>query len=198
MRTATDERRTRRYLDELERALSGVSPGRRRELVADVRAHIELAGAEEPDVPLEQVLERLGSPADVAEEATERFGTVRRRPVALDYLAVGLLLIGGLVLPVVGWFLGLALLLSSPSWTRADKVWGALVVPGGLAPAVFSLFGAIPAGRVCSGFTDSTGQLVETCSGGPSVGVQVLLWLLFAFLVIGPMATSVRLLRRLR
>ncbi len=196
MTTATDERVVRRYLGDLERALSGVSPGRRRELLADVRAHIELSRADEPEVPVEQVLERLGSPADVAEEATNRLGPVRRRPATLDYLAVGLLLIGGLVLPVVGWFLGLALLLSSPSWTRADKAWGALVVPGGLAPAVFSVFGAVSA-VACSGFTDGAGRTVSTCTGGPSPVVQVLLWLLLAFLVIGPIATSVRLLRRL-
>ncbi len=110
---------------------------------------------------------------------------------------MGLLLIGGVVLPVVGWFLGLALLLSSPSWTRADKAWGALVVPGGLAPAVFSL--VVPASAVaCSRFTDAAGHTVSTCTGGPSPVVQLLLWLLFAFLVIGPIATSVRLLRRLR
>ena len=196
MTTATDERVVRRYLGDLERALSGVSPGRRRELLADVRAHIELSRADEPEVPVEQVLERLGSPADVAEEATNRLGPVRRRPATLDYLAVGLLLIGGLVLPVVGWFLGLALLLSSPSWTRADKAWGALVVPGGLAPAVFSVFGAVSA-VACSGFTDGAGRTVSTCTGGPSPVVQVLLWLLLAVLVIGPIATSVRLLRRL-
>jgi hypothetical protein len=197
MRAETDQRAVKRYLNDLERALSDVSPGRRGELLADVRAHIELSRADEPDVPVEQVLERLGSPADVAEEATDRLGPVRRRPVALDYLAVGLLLIGGLVLPAVGWFLGLALLLSSPSWTRADKALGALVVPGGLAPAVFSL--VAPAFVVaCSRVTDAAGRTVSTCPGGPSPVVQVLLWLLFAFLVIGPIATSVRLLRRLR
>jgi len=102
MRAETDQRAVKRYLNDLERALSDVSPGRRGELLADVRAHIELSRADEPDVPVEQVLERLGSPADVAEEATDRLGPVRRRPVALDYLAVGLLLIGGLVLPAVG------------------------------------------------------------------------------------------------
>ncbi len=81
MRTAPDERVVRRYLGDLERALSGVSPGRRRELLADVRAHIELSRADEPDVPVEQVLERLGSPADVAEEATDRlrYGVARSR-----------------------------------------------------------------------------------------------------------------------
>ncbi len=194
MRTAPDERVVRRYLGDLERALSGVSPGRRRELLADVRAHIELSRADEPDVPVEQVLERLGSPADVAEEATDRLGPVRRRPVTLDYLAVGLLLIGGVVLPVVGWFLGLALLLSSPSWTRADKALGALVVPGGLlAGLVLPVVGV----RACSSFTDASGHVVDSCAD-PSTFARVWPWLLLVVLVVGPIATAVRLLLRLR
>lgn len=199
MRTDTADREVQRYLADLDRALVGVPAARRRELVGDVRGHIEQARGEEPDVPVRQVLERLGSPADFADDARERLGTTRTRPILVDYLAVGLLLIGGLVFPVVGWFVGLALLLSSPTWTRADKALGTLVVPGGLLPGLLLPFLAVSAaGRVCSGSTDAAGRTVSTCSGGPSTVVQVLLWLLLAFLVIGPIATSVRLLRRLR
>lgn len=204
MRTQTDDGVVRRYLGDLERALVGVPAARRRELVADVRAHIAEARDEEPDVPVEQVLDRLGSPADLAEDAKERFGNTRTRPTFLDYLTVGLLLIGGVVFPVVGWFIGLALLLSSPSWTRADKALGALVVPGGLLPAL-ALF-VIPATLVagCPSTTvtnvrDGTTRTVQAaCAGNPSNLARVWPWLLLAFVVIGPIATSVRLLRRLR
>jgi uncharacterized membrane protein len=79
VRTQTDDRVVRRYLDDLERALVGVPAARRRELVADIRAHIAAAREEEPDVPVEQVLDRLGSPADLAE--------MRRSGSALPELA---------------------------------------------------------------------------------------------------------------
>lgn len=166
--------------------------------MADVRAHIVDARDEEPDLPVEQVLDRLGSPEDFAEDAMERFGTARSRPVLVDYLAVGLLLIGGLILPVVGWFVGLALLLSSPSWTRADKALGALVVPGGLLPGLLLPVLAVGGVRACSGFTDASGRIVQTCAGEPSNLAQVWTWLLLAVLIIAPIATAVWLLRRLR
>ncbi len=155
-------------------------------------------------MPVEQVLDRLGSPADLAEDAKERFGTTGTRSAFLDYLAVGLLLIGGVVLPVVGWFIGLALVLSSPSWTRADKTWGALVVPGGLLPALALPFIAVTAQVGCPSGTvtnvsDGTTRTVEAaCAPDPSILARILPWLLLAFLVVGPIATSVRLLRRLR
>ncbi len=204
MRTQTDDRVVRRYLDDLERALVGVPAARRRELVADVRAHIAAAREEEPDVPVEQVLDRLGSPADLAEDAKERFGTTGTRSAFLDYLAVGMLLIGGVVLPVVGWFIGLALLLSSPSWTRADKALGAMVVPGGLLPAFAAFVIPVTTGAGCSDVTvtnvrEGTTRTIEAaCAGDPSSLARVWPWLLLAFLVVGPIATSVRLLRRLR
>lgn len=202
MRTQTDDQVVRRYLSDLERALVGVPPARRRELVADVRAHIAEAREEEPHVPVEQVLDRLGSPADLAEDAKERFGDARGRPIILDYLTVGLLLIGGVVFPVVGWFVGLALLLSSPSWTRADKAVGALVVPGGLLPAFALLVIPVTLRAGCPTVTnvsDGTTRTVEAaCAPDPSILARILPWLLLAFLVVGPIATSVRLLRRLR
>jgi hypothetical protein len=46
--------------------------------------------------------------------------------------ALVLLLLGGILLPVVGWFIGVVLLWRSDRWTRLDKVIGTLVVPGGL------------------------------------------------------------------
>jgi hypothetical protein len=49
-----------------------------------------------------------------------------------DLLAVVGLVVGSLVLPVVGWLVGLVLLWRSRSWTTLEKLVGTLVWPGGL------------------------------------------------------------------
>jgi hypothetical protein len=49
-----------------------------------------------------------------------------------DLLAVVGLVVGSLVLPVVGWLVGLVLLWRSRSWTPLEKLLGTLVWPGGL------------------------------------------------------------------
>lgn len=56
----------------------------------------------------------------------------RPRVGAREVAAVPLLLIGGVVLPVIGWIFGVALLWSSPCWTRRDKLVGTFMLPGGL------------------------------------------------------------------
>ncbi len=49
-----------------------------------------------------------------------------------DLLAVVGLIVGSLVLPIVGWLVGLVLLWRSRSWTILEKLLGTLVWPGGL------------------------------------------------------------------
>ena len=49
-----------------------------------------------------------------------------------DLLAIVGLVVGSLVLPVVGWLVGLVLLWRSRSWTTLEKLLGSLVWPGGL------------------------------------------------------------------
>ena len=53
----------------------------------------------------------------------------------IEVLAVLLLLIGGVVIPVLGWLVGLVLLWASSAWTTERKLLGTLVLPGGLIPA---------------------------------------------------------------
>jgi hypothetical protein len=50
-----------------------------------------------------------------------------------------ILLIGGVVVPVIGWLVGVYLLLRSSVWTAKQKVIAVLVLPFGLLPA-FVLF----------------------------------------------------------
>jgi hypothetical protein len=58
-----------------------------------------------------------------------------------DVVTVALLMVGGLLLPVLGWLVGAALLWSGPRWSTRDKLLGTLVWPlgpGGLV-LVFAL-----------------------------------------------------------
>ena len=130
-----------RYLQELTDDLEGVPRARRRELIGEIREHINnaLAADETDEAVIRTVLDQLGDPSDIADEARERFGTPSPRSALMDYAALILLPIGGIVVPVLGWIVGVVLLWSSRTWTRAEKVAGTLLFPGGLAvPASFS------------------------------------------------------------
>lgn len=135
------------YLDRLEEELADFPSTRRRELVQEISAHIAEARAsleQEDEASIRNLLDRIGDPADIAAEAegvppagpepaappviVEQRGTG-----ALEIAALILLLIGGLVLPVVGWVIGVVLLWVSSAWTVPQKLLGTLVVPGGLA-----------------------------------------------------------------
>jgi hypothetical protein len=65
-------------------------------------------------------------PAGAAEPP--RAGHVATR----DLLAVVALVVGSLVLPVLGWLVGIGLLWTSPTWRVGEKIVGTLVWPGGL------------------------------------------------------------------
>lgn len=132
------------YLRQLEKSLRGLPRSRRSEIVTDIKEHIDeaLAGIESSEAEVRNVLARLGEPEDIALDAAERLGIAPVRPRASDVAAVILLLVGGLVLPVIGWFIGVALLWASAVFTTRDKLVGTLVLPGGLAlPAFLLLFG---------------------------------------------------------
>ena len=74
----------------------------------------------------------------VADDVLERRGEVA---------ALWLLLIGGIVLPVLGWIIGVVILWASERWTRREKLIGTLVVPGGLLlPLAVSLYYYLGAG----------------------------------------------------
>ena len=191
MRRATVEH----YLHDLQEELRDLPPTRRRELLEEIREHIGEALAEIPEgeeAEVRNVLERVGEPAVIAEEARERFGIKRAKPGIREILALILLPLGGF-LYLIGWAVGAILLASSNVWTSREKVIGLLVVPGGLLPAV--LIGVVSGGRLCSEIT-SNGQVVsESCTGG---GLPVWLgWVILVVLVIAPIWTVFFLLSRM-
>ena len=183
-----------RYLQDLDEELRDLPDARRRELLGEIREHIDSALAEAPggdEADVRNVLERLGEPADIAEEARQRFGVTRAKPGIRETLAIILLPIGGVIIPVLGWIVGAILLASSNVWTSREKVIGLLLFPGGLLPAVALSLGA---GRVCeaAGFD---GQVVtESCSGGMPIPLA---YLLLAVLVLVPIGTTIFLASRL-
>lgn len=119
------------YLREVERGLAPLPRGRRDEIVADLREHLDAShvGAES-EADVRNVLDRLGDPRDVAAAALAEAGVVEAtaKPV-MEWYAVGLLSVGSLMLPIAGWLLGIGMVWSSRIWRRWHKVWATLVVP---------------------------------------------------------------------
>jgi hypothetical protein len=181
------------YLKRLNVELRDLPRARRRELVDEIAEHISEGRADlevEDESSIRTLLERIGAPEDIAAEARERFG-VQRRSGALDLVALILLLIGGVVVPVIGWLVGVVLLWSSSVWTAREKLIGTLVVPGGLAlPFFLGVYG---------GSTETCVQISGgpmTCTDDTSLARQVLMIALMVILVVAPVVTAVFLARR--
>jgi hypothetical protein len=191
------------YLDRLDRELADLPRQQRSELVAEIRDHLDEALASNTD-PSEadvlNVLERLGDPANIAEEARERFGVCRAGPRWTDWLAVVLLPFGGLLglvlglpLAVLGWAVGAMLLLNSRMWSKRDRMLGLLLFPGGELLPLLLLVGP---GQVCGSSSGPNGQTVESCSG---FSLPLILGLpLLIVLVATPMVMAVYLSSKLR
>ena len=145
--TATDQL-IEEYLGRLEAAARTLPSERRAELLADIKEHIRITLSQSQDqgeATVRTILDRVGAPEDIAREAGAGLEAVspahqttgRRRVGAFELVTVILLLIGGIVLPVLGWVVGAVLLWASARWTTRDKVIGTLVFPGGLAIMVW-------------------------------------------------------------
>ena len=151
------------YLRRLEQEARVLPRRDQQELVAEIRAHVDAAlrtDASEADV--RNVLDELGTPTEIVAAAQPSPSGPTRG--AREVFAVILLLFGGLVLPLVGWLVGVGLLLSSPLWSGRQKLLGILVWPGGLSLVLLALLVRVGGTQSCV----SVGSL-KTCSGsGPS------------------------------
>jgi hypothetical protein len=201
--TDSSEKLVGDYLDRLKAELADLPSARRREIVEEISEHIDEARASgaADEASIRALLDRLGDPADIAADARERFDVRPQRPGILEVATIVLLLVGGIVLPVVGWVAGVVLLWASAAWTTRDKLVGTAVVPGGLALPAF--LGVYPAySETCGGEIDPrTGEPVpgtEVCTGGPSEAMEILGPILLVVLVVAPIVTSVYLARRMR
>ena len=127
-----------RYLRRLNRALAGLPRARREEIVDEIREHIEEAAPTGAgDAEVRNVLDDLGDPETIAADARERFGVNQPKAGVLEGIAIALLLVGGIVIPALGWIVGAVLLWTSRIWDVRDKLVGTLLVPGGLAFPLF-------------------------------------------------------------
>jgi hypothetical protein len=190
---ATAEHLVHDYLKRLNRELAGVPRARRRELVQEIAGHIAEALGDletQSEAEIRTLLDRIGEPADIAAEARERVGA-RPRGSGWDVVALIMLPIGGVILPVIGWFIGLVLLWTSDTWTTREKLLGTFVIPGGLAVPIYLGLTATTTGACVS----ESGQ-APVCEGGRSLAASILVIALMIFLVVAPIVTTAFLARR--
>lgn len=211
--SGSDDELLERYLARLNAAASGLSPERRHELIDEITAHITEAMAVTPPQPggIRTVLDQLGSPEEIARAAGA--AALPRAPGgglgAAEIIAVIALLVGGIVVPVAGWVVGVVLLWTSPRWRTRDKLLGTLVWPGGLLAAVlaFLLAGAstmVVASSCSSHLTSNNaghGTTVTTHCTPPPVPPWLAITLTIVIMlasVVGPILVAIRLVRQAR
>lgn len=178
-----------RYLAELRAGLIALPREEQDAIVADVSDHITAEVEALPDDAdvhdVELILQRLGSPATLAADAV---GPAVAVPSTASVAAVGpsryarfsaspgyaamtllILAIGGVVVPFLGWFVGLFFLWTSSVFQARDKVIGTLVLPVGFG--FIGLLSVLPFATTSS-FCSSTDNGPETCvTDGPPLWV---------------------------
>jgi hypothetical protein len=145
------------YLERLEDCLGSLPGATRRQLLEEIAEHIvEARQALDPEdeVGLLAILDALGDPETIAEEALGA-APITAAPRS-DPFVPWLVLLGGFVFGV-GWLVGIILLWSSATWRLRDKLLATLVVPGGLLFPVLLL---------------GIGGAVTTCTGSGGPGLR--------------------------
>ena len=235
-----DDQLVEDYLRELHAAAQGLPADRHDELIEEITAHIaEARQSDGSPLAVRNILDRLGDPADIVRAAADTppgspawsgapgsgagypaaAAAQPGRAGALELAAVLFLLLGGIVIPVLGWFIGVVLLWMSPRWTAKDKLLGTLVWPGGLlAPALLLVAGgaagllatseticttANPDVAQVSSSQQTVAQTATHCTTSGGIGlppwlVITLGLILLILAVAGPLWTASRLLRRAR
>lgn len=133
---------TAEYLDRLQRASTDLPDGPQADLLESIQTH--LAESLGPDPELTQVrtvLDELGTPEQITAAARAESGTRPQRSQAeLTYDVVTvLLLLGGFLVPLLGWIAGVMMLWNGSRWNRAQKWLGTVVWPLALGAAVLFL-----------------------------------------------------------
>jgi uncharacterized membrane protein len=200
------------YLGRLVQAARQLPPDRRAELIDEIADHIEQARAvsEASGPGLKDLLRRLGEPEVIAAAASDSaadFAGTSAQPAAatttppagrglrrqrrLDVAAVMLTLGSALLAPVsfvlalLGWAVGIVMLLLSPRWPRRAKVLGA--VTGTLA---LPLFGALLATLAKAWYWQPAGPFGWQTGVGPFISTILVTAAAAAVTLVG-----VRLLR---
>ena len=145
------------YLTSLRHAVRDLPKPIGDEIVAGVRE--ELRGLDDADA--RSRIAELGDPQFIAASAREEVPPKRQDAGWYTVLTIVLIAVGGIIVPVVGWFVGIAMLWWSRTWTLRDKLIGTLVLP--VVLAVSLLVGVLASA--------STGQesLLSNDGGFPTV-----------------------------
>jgi hypothetical protein len=147
------------YLRRLDAAAAHLQRSRRAELVGEIREHIETALREEQaadEVAVRNVLERLGPPEEIVEAAEP---PARESPARTGKLEIAALV--AMVIPFIGWLLGIVLVLVSQAWSSREKLVGVALA---LTPVIVPLLGFMVAG--------ADGTQGGPVSVEPSVGME--------------------------
>jgi uncharacterized membrane protein len=116
------------YLRRLHRAARVLPRHQSDELVAEIRSHFDAGLAPDAsEAEVRNLLDDLGPPEAVVAAAQPDRSPSRRGPREICAL---LLLLTGFP-PVLGWLVGVMLLLWSPLWSARQKLLAILVWPGG-------------------------------------------------------------------
>jgi hypothetical protein len=174
------------YLKRLDRAARALPRHEREELVTDVRTHLEAGlspAATEAEV--RNLLDELGPPEEIVAAASPERSSVKRG--AREVFAL-LLLVTGFP-PVIGWLVGVGLLLWSPLWSARQKLLAILVWPGGYIVALG--LGLVVSPAACPSGGRPVGTPADCVSAGPSL----LTFVVAAIVVLAPLVLAVYLHR---
>jgi Protein of unknown function (DUF1700) len=188
------------YLKRLNAELRGLPRARRQELVDEISEHIAEARAAldgENEAAIRTLLDRLGEPEEIAAEARERVGMAPRKVGWKEVGALVLLPIGGVLIPVLGWIVGIVLLWVSDAWSTRDKLVGTLVVPGGLLVPVWLGLVTSESGSCIEMSSGPGPRTARTCLEDGAGGIDILKIAVIAMLVLAPLATTAYLARRM-
>jgi hypothetical protein len=189
------------YLKRLNAELRGLPRVRRRELVDEIAEHIAEARGNlesENEAAIRTLLDRLGEPEEISAEARDRFGLASRKIGWKEIGALVLLPIGGVLVPVLGWFVGIVLLWISDAWSTRDKLVGTLLFPGGLLLPLGLGVMAEESGGCGSVVSPQLSPQPVGSGCPPSDGTGVWEVALVVILVLVPLLTTIYLARRLR
>jgi uncharacterized membrane protein len=178
----------RTYLDQLEATLAGVREDVRHDIVAGIAEELRGLSAAEAAARIEA----LGDPAFIAAEAraedaasaTAEPGAAAPKPTEAASAASGdarwyvvlaalLVAVGGVVVPVIGWIVGIALVWLSRTWDAWEK-WVATLT-GFAAVAVAGLIDLVTLALHPGGIVGMRGTLVLGVLTNLIVGIW-LLW----------------------
>jgi len=144
--TGEADKLVQRYMAQLDAALQGVDASRREEILAELHEHIEqgrdrLETDDAADV--RTLLARVGDPAAIAAEAGAPSPDSRRWDAWAPWLIIFGPVAGGL-----GWIAGIAILWTSPTWSKRDKLVATFVSPAGLVALFIGLVAAMGGRRL--------------------------------------------------